>query len=297
MISVQDAFAKFRSKLELTQQEQDDASKRQQEIRAVMKKAFDVERDFLTGSYKRWTKTKPLKDVDIFCVLGQKERHYRDKKPEVLLAAVEKALADEYGSDRVSRQRRSVTVEFGVTEDENGETGGKVVSFDVVPAFTLNDDYEIPDTATTSGWTKTNPEVHAQKAIDAQKAYASEWKGLVRMMKAWNREQGKSIKPSFLIEVIALEALHPPYGGEYAREMQGFFYTLADRIHEDWPDPAGLGPDVSDAMDAQKRDDAKAALLAAGRKADEALRLARTGSNEKALRAWKELFGKLFPLS
>nr|MDQ5826823.1 nucleotidyltransferase [Chloroflexota bacterium] len=134
MITVQDAFKKFRSRLELTQKEQDDASRRQKEIRSVMQEDFEVEHDFLTGSYRRWTKTKPLKDVDIFCVLGRKERHYRDKAPDELLKAVEKTLAKKYGAAYVRRQRRSVSVDFGVREDENGETGERVMGFDVVPA-------------------------------------------------------------------------------------------------------------------------------------------------------------------
>lgn len=297
MITIQEAFAKFRSKLELTQGEQNDASRRQNEIRDVMKKSFDVENDFLTGSYKRWTKSKPLKDVDIFCVLGEEDRHYRDKQPDVLLRDVEKTLADKYGSSNVSKQRRSCTVNFGVQEDESGETGEKVMSFDVVPAFALDDYYEIPDTATSSGWTKTNPKVHEEKALAAQRAYNNEWKGLVRMMKAWNRTQGKPIKPSFLIEVMALEVLFPPWGGNYAREMQAFFATLAGRIHEAWPDPAGLGPNVSDSMDSAPCAAARTALLAAEKQIAEAMRLERTGNTGQALRILKEMFGKLFPLS
>ncbi len=297
MIKVQDAFKKFRSRLELTQKEQDDASRRQNEIRGVMQEDFDVEHDFLTGSYRRWTKTKPLKDVDIFCVLGQKERHYRDKAPEELLKAVEKTLAKKYGSSCVRRQRRSVSVDFGIREDENGETGERVMSFDVVPAFTKDDYYEIPDTATSSGWTKTNPRIHYDKAVAANDAYDGKWKGLVRMMKSWNREHGKPIRPSFLIEVMALEVLYPPWGGVYSREMQAFFHTLADRVREDWPEPAGLGPDVSDQMDAAARESARQALLAAERQAADAIRMEREGRIGDALRAWRALFGKLFPLS
>ena len=30
---------------------------------------FAIDRSFLTGSYARYTKTKPLKDIDIFFVL------------------------------------------------------------------------------------------------------------------------------------------------------------------------------------------------------------------------------------
>src|SRR5215831_13103720 len=112
MITVDEAFTKFRSRLELTESEQNDASRRHTEIRDYLKTKFDIERDFLTGSYKRWTKTKPLKDVDIFCVLGAKERHRRDKPPAELLKAFESALAEKYGQRNVSQQRRSVTVDF-----------------------------------------------------------------------------------------------------------------------------------------------------------------------------------------
>ena len=297
MLTVQDAFKKFRSRLELTAKEQEDASSRQKEIRGIMQEDFHVEHDFLTGSYRRWTKSKPLKDVDIFCVLGERERHYRDKHPSVLLQDTEKTLAKKYGAGCVKRQRRSVSVDFGVREDESGETGEKVMSFDVVPAFTREEYYEIPDTATSSGWTKTDPRVHYDKAVEANDAYDGKWKGLVRMMKSWNREHDKPIRPAFLIEVMALEALYPPWGGTYSREMQAFFHTLADRVREEWPDPAGLGPNVSDTMNASDRESARQALLVAEREAANAIRLEREGKNGDALKAWRSLFGKLFPLS
>src|SRR5438093_905969 len=161
-MTIDEAFRKFKHRLELNQKEQDDVSRRQREIREQMNKSFAIDSDFLTGSYKRWTKTKPLKDVDIFCVLGEKERHYRQKAPAVLLADVEAALIDEYGKENVSCQRRSVTVNFGVVEVD-GDTNDQVMSFDVVPAFTKGDHYEIPDTAVASGWTETNPRIHFDK--------------------------------------------------------------------------------------------------------------------------------------
>lgn len=298
MITVKDAFKKFRSRLELNEREEQDASRRQKEIRAHMDARFDVEDDFLTGSYKRWTKTKPLKDVDIFCVLGHRDRHYRDKAPSVLLKDVEDALADKYGKENVDGQRRSVTVRFGVTPDEEEQTGDKVMSFDVVPAFPKADHFEIPDTATSKGWTETDPRVHAEKAIEAQKRFSNEWKGLVRMAKKWNSHHGKPIKPSFLIEVMALEVLTPPFGGDYRYEMKAFFAALADRIHETWNDPAGLGPPVSDGMDAAKRQAARAALVKASDTAARAIQLENQGRNGEALRVWRnEVFGPLFPLS
>jgi len=209
---------------------------------------------------------------------------------------VEDSLAEEYGRENVSRKRRSVCVNFDVAVQDD-ESGERVVSFDVVPAFRSGDDYEIPDTSVPSGWTKTNPRIHEEKATAAHKAYANEWKGLIRMMKYWNNNNDKTIKPSFLIEVMALDVLHPPYGGDRAREMQAFFATLAGRVHETWKDPAGLGPAVSDMMDAGCQATAEKSLRSAERQASNALALTRMGKQGDALQAWRTLFGPLFPLS
>ena len=259
-----------------------------------MDEAFSIDHDFLTGSYKRWTKTKPLKDVDIFCVLHTDERpKYRDgKQPSVLLDEVERVMVNKYGRSNVNQQRRSVTVEFPDTKDEE-----RVMSFDVVPAFQKSNYYEIPDKATKSGWTETDPRVHADKATAANNAYNGEWKGMVRMVKAWNREKGKPVKPSFLLEVMALDLLRPPFGGEFPREFMAFFQSAADRIHEEWPDPAGLGPPVSDAMDKLQRNAAQKAMKDAMYAVREAMNLSRAGQNGAALQAYRTLFGPMFPLT
>jgi hypothetical protein len=296
MLTIDEAFRKFKSRLELKPKEQEDASRRQKEIRAHIDACFDVETDFLTGSYSRWTKTKPLRDVDIFCVLGEEERQYRSKPPSELLGAFETALRDKYGRDKANVQRRSVCVDFGVTAVDD-RTDYKVMSFDVVPAFAKDGYFEIPDTQSLTGWTSTNPRVHADRAIEAHEAYSREWKALVRMMKYWNNHHDKPVKPSFLIEVMALQVLQAPFGGEFDREMQGFFETLADRIDETWADPAGLGPPVSDRMDAAQRPNARAALRQAGAAATTAIQLTRAGKAGAALEAWRALLGPLFPLT
>lgn len=294
MIATTDAFRKFRSNLELTQKEQDDASRRQKEIRSLMDSEFMLEDDFLSGSYKRFTKTKPLKDVDIFCVFhdDERDRFYKDKQPSVILGAVEKMLAKNYGADKVRRQRRSVCIEFPFSAEED-----RVMSFDVVPAFTKGDHYEIPDTSTIKGWTETNPKIHAEKATEANEKFDGEWKGMVRMIKAWNNEKKKPVKPSFLLEVMCLDLLRPPFNGDFPYEFMQLFASAADRIFEEWPEPAGLGPPVSDSMNASEKSAAQKALREAGYTIREAVNLERGGNQGEALRTYRNLFGAKFPLS
>lgn len=299
MLTIDEAFRKFKSRLELNDKEQANASARQKEVRGFLDTKFSIERSFLTGSYARWTKTKPLKDVDIFFVMAAGEAHYRGKAPSVMLNAIHAALADTYGS-KATKQNRSINVDFGVTADPDDNTDYRLISVDVVPAFASGSDYEIPD-AELGRWINTNPETHAAKAVAAHQAYGNEWKGLVRMVKYWNNNlkhgEQKPIKPSFLIEVMALQCLHGGWGGSFDREIQAFFATLADRIFDTFPDPAGLGPAISDGMDDTRKARALTLLRAAEREATLAIDHARRGRNGEALRAWRLLFGPKFPLS
>jgi len=300
MLSIDEAFRKFKSRLELNEREQKNASQRQNEVRDYLQTKFGIARSFLTGSYSRYTKTKPLKDIDIFFVLKDSEKHYHGKAASVVLDDFHSALVEKYGSAAVRKQARSINVDFGVHIDAEDNTDYRVVSVDAVPAFDTGDQYEIPDTA-SGKWIKTDPEIHKDKATAAHQAYANEWKGLVRMVKYWNNNPKhgdlKPVKPSFLIEVMALECLYGGWGGSFDREIQSFFATLADRVHDEWPDPAGLGPAISNDMDAARKQRAQQLLFQASQDASIAIDHARRGRNIEALRAWRALFGPKFPLS
>ena len=121
------------------------------------------------------------------------------------------------------------------------------------------------------------------------------------MVKYWNNNvrhgAEKPVKPSFLIEVMALECLHGGWQGRFDYEIQAFFSTLAARIFDLWPDPAGLGPPISNDMDAARKQRARDLLMAASREATLAIDHARRGRNGEALKAWRALFGTKFPLS
>jgi hypothetical protein len=210
MLSVNDAFYKFRSRLETTNTENQSASSRQQRIRQQLDAAstIHIEQDFLTGAYRRHTKTKPLRDVDIMIVL--KDTEYLGRHPHDVLETVRAILAPHYGDGRVCCDRRAVRVDFGVAVVD--DVSDEVVSFDVVPAFANGDHYLIPDDM-TGEWIHTNPKVHEDLASRANKEFADQWKPLIKMIKKWNQVQGHPIEPSFLIEVMALDLITGPWYG------------------------------------------------------------------------------------
>lgn len=296
MLTTTQAFEKFRKRLELGDKEAEDASKRQAEVRNCIRASFALDSDRLSGSYSRHTKTKPLKDVDILFVLGDKERWRRDKPPVETLQAFDACLKKTYTEkDQVTVGRRSVTVEFEKAYYPE-EHDGKVLSIDAVPAFVSGkDEYEIPD-KDTGKWIKTNPETHKAQSTAKNKALSERFVPLVKMAKGWNRANGKPIKPSFLVEVMAQGLVDPPFSN-FPDEIRNLFAAMEGGIAASWPDPAGLGPPVSDQMTPKLVTAATAALQEAQRKAVLARRAEESGRQGEALRLWREILGDYFPLS
>jgi hypothetical protein len=293
MLTTTQAFEKFRQRLELSDTEQQDAARRHTDVRECIRKEFELATDFLSGSYRRHTKTKPLKDVDIMFVLGAKEKWRRNKPPIETLQAFEACLKKQYSAAEICR--RAVTVEFEkIYYPEDHE--GKVLSVDAVPAFECSGgDYEIPDKVTGT-WIKTNPEKHKEQATAKNKEVGGRWVPLVKMVKGWNRANGKPIKPSFLIEVMAEELVEAPFSN-YPDEIRNFFAAMEANVGRTWPDPAGLGPPVSDQMTPELVMNARKALQEAQRKAALARRAEETGRQGDALKIWREVLGDYFPLS
>jgi hypothetical protein len=291
-VTVPEAFDIYRGRLEITQTEQDDAARRQKDVRASIQEKFDIERDFLTGSYGRHTKTKPLQDVDIFFVLGAGEKHRREEDPGRVLDAFEECLTAAYGREQVDRDRRCLTVYFE-KRNQTQHPEGKILSVDVVPAFSAGKHYEMPDT-TLGKWIKTDPEIHAEKTTKKNDKLDGNWVPLVKMLKAWNRSAEKPIKPSFLVEVMALQLVDPPFNN-YPDEARRFFAAAAAQIHDTWPDPAGLGPVVSDQMTPALCSAAEVKLRSAEVLAARAYRAEQQGHQGEALALWKNIFGDYFP--
>src|SRR5262249_11661158 len=155
-------------------------------------------------------------------ILGEKERWRRDNPPLEVLQAFQECLKKKYTEEgQVAIRRRSVTVEFdkGYYADDHD---GKVLSVDVVPAFECSQDvYGIPD-KDTGNWIKTSPAKHRQQASRKNAEMDGHWVPMVKMAKGWNRANGKPVKPSFLIEVMAESLADAPFS-TYPDEIRNLF--------------------------------------------------------------------------
>jgi len=279
---VDDAFVKLKSNLEITQTEQDTAARRHTAIRDYVTARWDLTDDFLTGSYRRDTKTKKLKDIDIFVVVDPDgaQADYRTRPPGDLLDALETLLADRWPD--AYRDGMAVVIHYG-NDDE-------VMSIDVVPAFDRKGGgYFIPDAAAGT-WIATNPKRHHELSIAKNAECNGKFVPFVKMIKGINRELGEPVSPSFLLEVMAHALVEAPFG-RYQDEIVLFLATAAERIDEQWNDPARLGGDVNTVMSPSQKRAAAAALRNAQAIAERAVDLEDDGEERAAYEEWKKLFG------
>ena len=283
MSYIDKAFEKLKSNLEITRTERDLAQKRHKLIRDHIESAWDLSNHFLTGSYDRHTMTKRLKDVDIFAVIDRE--------------GGQGSLADGPGLSAVSALGDVLATGWNDLKiDENvvriNYKGEDVASYEVAPAFERSGGgYRIPD---GWGWMDTDPRIHAELVTAKNKACNEKFVPFVKMVKGINREADEPIDPSFLIEVIALEVVLEPFG-RYRDEIKFFLASVADRIAEDWPDPAGLGPSVNSGVSQFARLQLSDVVRGWQRVAEEALLLEQDGRDRLAVEKWRELFGWRMP--
>ncbi|RKS07022.1 nucleotidyltransferase-like protein [Nocardiopsis sp. Huas11] len=279
---IDDAFANLKHNLEITPSEQKVAKARHEAIRDFVRSYWDLDDDFLTGSYRRDTKTKKLKDIDIFVVIDASgsQASFRNQAPIQVINALETLLRQKWSA--ATSDGMAVVIPYG-PDDE-------VMSIDVVPAFKRDGGgYYIPDPS-AGAWIATNPKHHHELSIAKNADCDGKFVPFVKMVKGINRELGEPVKPSFLLEVMAQSLVKPPIG-RYQDEIVLFLATAAERIGEEWPDPAGLGGDVNAAMNTTQKRAAVNALDQARAIAERAVDLEDEEQERAAYDEWKKLFG------
>lgn len=283
MSYVDDAFGRLKANLEITDTERQLAITRHNLIRDHVRSAWTLLDDFLTGSYKRETKTKKLKDVDIFVVVDPEgpQGYLGDGSGAAAVTALRGLLAERW--DDLQSDDFVVTINY---------SGDDVTSYEVAPVF-LRDGggYRMPAGA---DWMSTDPTEHQRLITEKNEECDEKFIPFVKMVKGINREAGEPITPSFLIEVMALKLVLPPFQ-RYQDEIRFFLASAEDQIACDWPDPAGLGPDVNGRVSAYDRSTQGQALKTWLAVAEEALLLEADGKERAAVEKWRELFGWRMP--
>lgn len=284
---VDQAFEKMREAGEVTKTEQLLAQNRHRRIRDKLEAAWDINRTFLTGSYDRHTKIKPLEDVDIFAVVEPDgaQGHYRDEAPDRIVTA----LATELDGMFKHVEPSGMAVRISISDDDGQ------ASFELAPAFAhATSGFEAPDPG-RGRWIRTDPNVHAQLTSTKNTACSGKWVPFAKMVKGWNRHAGKPVPQSFLIEVMALQLVQPPFS-RYQDEVASFLGNVIDRADGPWPDPAELGPDVDELLTSYQRQGIRTAASTALGLAEEAIYLQDNGQEGKAVAKWREIFGERMPL-
>lgn len=283
MSYVDDAFDRLKSNLEITKTESTLAQTRHQLLRDYIRGSWTLLDDFLTGSYDRHTKTKKLKDVDIFVVIDPDgpQGSLAKGSGKSAVFALRNLLASRWHD--LDADDNVVTINYG-NED--------VASYEVAPVFPrTGGGYSMPN---GTGWMDTDPQQQAQLVTAKNKDCNEKFVPFVKMVKGINREAGDPIDPAFLIEVMGMDLVFEPFG-RYRDEIRFFLASVADRIMDDWPDPVGLGPDINVGIQIGRRRELSDVVRGWLAVAEEALQLEYEGKERAAVDTWRQLFGWRMP--
>lgn len=283
MSYVDEAFKKLKSNLEITPTESRLAQTRHRLVRSHIEASWQLVDHFLTGSYRRHTKTKKLKDVDMFVVLDPN--------------GPQGALAHGTGTAAVLALHNLLAKRWkDLDADDNVVTihysGEDVASYEVAPVFARSGGgYSMPN---GPGWMDTDPREQEALVTAKNKTCDAKFVPFVKMVKGVNREAGDPIEPAFQLEVMALDLVIEPFG-RYRDEIRFFLASVADQIVDDWRDPVELGPDVNAGVGIGRRMELSEIVRGWLAVAEEALRLEDEGKDRAAVEMWRELFGWRMP--
>ncbi len=233
-----------------------------------------VEKTFTNGSWERDTILRPLDDVDVFAVLNRDE--WSDENgnlpnPQTVLTNFKDYLngIGDY-KDKVSQSRPCVTIVLSK------------INFDVLPSFKDGDGYRIPN-HDLSSWIFSNPESLSQKLESVDEYCDYGLKKVVKAIKYWNRENEKLI-PSFIIEEIAITLFETNKFSNLEEGIRLWFASAENYLNlDDFNTENAFNTSIDNIAEVKK-------------KLDEAKNLFDANKESDAIKIWKEIFGKEFPI-
>lgn len=282
--TVVQAFQEFMSTLEITDLQSTTASDRQTTVRGIVKKELTVIDDFLTGSYRRNTMIRPLKeaDVDIFVVLHSD--YFSKNTPRGILDKVKKVLLDHYGQGiDISRNGQAVTIRYSDFH------------VDVVPGFNRQGGgYLIPNSATQT-WIGTDPKSHVAIWSQMNASKNSNFIPVIKALKRWKNTKCDTIR-SFHLETLALFIFSPVEMKTWRGSIQYFFNQARTSILLNISDPApGFNGFVDSYLTFAQKQALVPSIQTAYDRACSAMAFEDAGKHKDAMDQWRLIFGDYFP--
>ncbi|MET3897007.1 hypothetical protein ABIB57_000944 [Devosia sp. UYZn731] len=281
--TIAEAFRVLRSNLEIPDLQEQTVAIRQRDIRGVLERDFVVNDTFLTGSYRRSTMIRPLKeaDVDIFIVLDVK--YYREDGKKALLESIKQSLRKTYTKTPDIRPDGSaVTITF---------SDFKV---DVVPAFHRKGGGYLIPSLELNKWISTDPRKHAEIWTAANKTHNNDLVPLIKMMKGWNKS--RSLFKSFHLETLVLRSLDGITITDFPSGMRYVFDKGINLVQYKLADPAGYSDDVGEHVNTKAKIKVLVDRMTWARdRAKEAEAMAAVGNVSGAVDRWRLVLPNYFP--
>jgi hypothetical protein len=291
MSTVAERFNKFLSNIQLTSTQIQDAKTK---YNGVCKKlhnhyyasSYDGSTKLLVGSYGKNTAIAPPTDIDVLFIMPYEKfdryNSYSANGQSQLLQDIKNILLERYPDTYMRGDGQVVMVNF--------------VSYnvEVIPCFSLNGHYYIPDTHSGGSWKETSPKSEMDDITNSNKRSKGNTVKLIKMIKAWKYYCSAPIK-SFVIELGAVNFLkmwnHYDKSSVYYDWMiRDFFRELLEYVKDSCKIP-GINEKISygDEWESKARTALTIAEKACAFESEKDNRAYRSATQE-----WKKIFGDRF---
>ncbi|MGW5016049.1 SMODS domain-containing nucleotidyltransferase, partial [Micromonospora chalcea] len=244
---------------------------------------------FLQGSFARKTMLKPLKDVDIVCLLPA----YRWE-----------LLRGKDGPRKAMESFKAPIVQRwpGVQFDVGDEPAGKALrvtlpgvdfTIDLVPAFDQKDECILIGDRFEGTWEPSNTRIQIKRVSDRNQTTGGRFVHQVREAKELTKHhEDLEFVCGIVVESLAYAVIDRELPDKVAIAL--FLDHAQDAVKGPVLEPAGED-DVTAKWTSEERQTAARVYGQAARKAAEALAMERAGDTDAAIDVWHSLFGDQFP--
>jgi len=271
-----------------------EARKRRDLFRAALTTDEDILEVIPSGSLARGTQRDPINDLDLIVVFdGDAHPDWATPGPSAQDALshtagrVHMLLGTTEGTfEQLVRLARPKNHAVKCFLDDPEDPDGFTV--DAMPALRQPGGHLRVPEAASECWIATNPEHLIERVATRQQEWG-EFRGLVRILKAWRDVQDTGLK-SLTTEVLALT--HLPEDSTRARALYRFFTAAELAIGSPIEDPAGLCGVIQPDLDVER---ARTLIAAAAKASWAGIAAQEEGDTDRAACQWRTIFGDAFP--